>query len=102
MKREKLDRLLALALHESTPIEEARTAALIALRELDALSLFTVSRASDTQGVRTERVKSRAVAAKYDSKCGECRRRVRMGDTIHWVQGLPIRCVVCGSFEVDA
>jgi len=94
--RERIANLIRRATHPTTPIEEARTSAVIALKTMVDAGL-TVGGAPVSPPPAPERAAKRAIRAQHASWCRVCGNRCEVGALVYWRQGEGIVHRECGE-----
>lgn len=95
--RSKADGLLAKAAHPETPIEEARTAAMLLVRLMVAHDLTLTAKRSLGLISWQQWVPSgaRHISTSFDSHCKACGGNVYAGMRVWWVRGVGVYCSEC-------
>jgi hypothetical protein len=97
--RAKAEGLLAKAAHPDTPVEEARTAAMLLVRLMAAHDLTVTPKTllaplAAPQWPTVSR-EGRHITAAFDSKCHACRKEIEAGSWVWWVRTVGVYCSEC-------
>jgi hypothetical protein len=89
---ERIDNLISRAIHPTTPIEEARTSAFIAVKMISEHGLFDPRPPPPPPPERKMRI-----TTKHGGFCRVCRRWCEVNSLVWWARGDGITHIACGG-----